>query len=424
MIPFRGASVNRNIRLLTFGVGVRMLGNALYGPFIALYLHNVLDVGYVELGLIIVGIGAIQIPFGVFGGLVSDRVARKSLMVLGLGSEAAATAVLAYAFSIESLFLAILSAIVGGSISSLAGPAFSAYIADFAEGSERTRGFTLYRIGFNAGFAAGVALGGIFISVIGFAGGVAIAAAIIAGATGILYAFLEPSARDREPKSGALDEGIVPQPSQSPPRRTFGESMRILLRDRVALEVAVALALASFVAAQWSIIFPLFVHNILGVSYSLLGVGLALNGLVVVFGQSATTESVIGWRHTTIGLLGLVLYGVAFLGLGAAGLLNALPVVVFFASVVVLTLGENLVAIPSSTLPSNLAPKDEVGSYNGAFGAFLTIGFLTATLSGGIVLAFVTNPLLIWIVLLIPALPAIVLLHHAGKRIPDARNRA
>ena len=416
--------MNRNIRLLAFGVGVRMLGNALYGPFIALYLHNVLAIGYVELGLIIVFIGSIQIPFGVLGGLISDRMRRKTLMVIGLAAEASATALLAYAFSLESLSLAILAAILGGSISSLAGPAFSAYIADFAEGSDRTRGFTLYRIGFNAGYAAGVALGGLLITLIGFAGGVAIAALIIGSATGILLVFLEPSTRDIGPgiPAPASESGGPVPPAVA--KRSLGGSLRILARDRVALEVALAFALASFVAAQWAIIFPLYVHNVLGVSYSLLGAGLALNGLVVVFGQSATTESVIGRRHTTIGLLGLVLYGVAFLGLGAAGLWNTLPTFVFFASVVVLTLGENLVAIPSSTLPSNLAPKEEVGSYNGAFNAITGIGFLSATLAGGVVLAFVTNPLLIWVILVVPAVPAIVLLRHAGRRIPPAMNRA
>lgn len=421
----RATAVNRNIRLLAFGVGVRMLGNALYGPFIALFLHNVLNVGYVELGIIVVLIGAVQIPFGVVGGLVSDRMRRKNLMVFGLVSEALATGLLAYAFSIESLLLAIVAGIVGGSISSVAGPAFSAYIADFAEGSARTRGFTLYRIGFNAGYAAGVAMGGLFVAVIGFAGGVAVAAIIIAGASAVLYLLLEPSPRDLPRPGGSprvANTAGTTVPSVA--RRTFGESLRTLARDRAALEVAVAFALATFVAAQWAIIYPLYVHNVLGISYSLLGAGLALNGLVVVFGQSATTESVLGRRHTTIGILGLALYGIAFVGLGAAGLWNTFPVVVFFLSVVVLTLGENLITIPQATLPSNLAPKEEVGSYNGAFGAFAAVGGILATLAGSFVLALVTNPLLIWLILIAPGVPAILLLRHAGTRIPPEVNRA
>lgn len=421
---FRTASVDRNIRLLALGVGVRMLGNALYGPFIALFLHNVLGIGYVELGLIVVFIGSVQIPFGVVGGLVSDRVSRKNLMVIGLTSEVLATGLLAYAFSINSLPLAILSAIAGGSVSSLAGPAFSAYIADFAEGSQRTRGFTLLRIGFNAGYAGGVALGGLLIAVIGFAGGVAVAAIVIAVATLALFLLLEQSPRDRDRSARPTKVPSLASGDPPPPRRSFGESLRILAKDRVALEVAVAFALAAFVAAQWAIIYPLYVHNVLGISYSLLGAGLALNGIVVVFGQSATTESVIGWRHTAIGALGLSLYGIAFVGLGAAGLWNTLPVVVFFVSVVVLTMGENLVTIPQATLPSNLAPKEEVGSYNGAFGAFGAIGGILATLAGGVVLALVTNPLLIWLILIAPAVPAIILLQHAGRKIPEKANRA
>jgi len=420
--------VNRNIRLLAIGVAVRMLGNALYGPFIALFLHNVLALGYVELGLIVILVGGVQIPFSLAGGLVADRIPRKRLMVAGLAGEAAATGFLAYAFSIDSLVLAVLAAFIGGSVSSLCGPAFSAYIADFAEGSERTRGFTYYRIGFNAGYAGGVALGGLFIAVIGFAGGVAVAAVAIAGAALVLYLALDPSPRDRSrttnPSSLSGLATVVDPPKDTEPKRSIGDSLRVVARDRTALEVAVAFALAIFVASQWQIIFPLYVHNVLGISYALLGVGLSLNGIVVVVGQSPTTERVIGWRHTTVAILGLALYGVAFVGLGAAGLWSTFPLFVFFVAVVVLTIGENLGAIPMATLPSNLAPKEEVGSYNGAFTAFGTVGAILATLAGTVVLTLVTNPLLIWLILIAPAVPAVLLLRHAAGRIPRAANTA
>ena len=85
---------------------------------------------------------------------------RKTLMVIGLTGEAPATALLAYAFSIESLPLAILAATL--EVRSRPWPAWCSpcNIADFAEGSDRTRSFTLYRIGFNAGYVA-VAPGGL-----------------------------------------------------------------------------------------------------------------------------------------------------------------------------------------------------------------------------------------------------------------------
>ncbi len=416
--------MNRNLRLLGVGVGVRMLGNAIYAPFLALFLVNVLHLAYVEVGFVIVGIGIIQLPFGFLGGLLTDRLGRRNLILVGLAAEAATTAGLAYAFSLESLPGAIVAALVGGTITSIAGPASSAYIADFAEGPERTRGFTFYRIGFNAGYSAGVTLGGLLISFIGFAGAVAAASAVIGAGTVLLAATLDPSPGDvaRAARRGTV-AGSSPGPA-GPPPRSMGESLRLLAKDRVALELLVAFALGGIVVGQWGITFPLYIHNVLGISYSLLGVGLALNGLVVVFGQQATTERVLGRRHTSIAVGGILLYAVAFLGLGLAGLVVFVPTLVFFLAVIVLTFGENLVTIPAATLPSNLAPTGEVGSYNGLFGVAGGAGGLAAILVGGLVLSLTPNPLLIWVLLVLPAIPCILLFRHAARRLSPAVDRA
>jgi len=416
--------VNRNLRLLGFGVAVRMMGNAIYAPFLALFLANVLHLPYFEIGLIIVVIGMIQLPFNFLGGLLTDRWGRRRLILIGLFTEALTTAALAYAFSIPSLAGAIAAATLGGIVTTTTGPASSAYIADFAEGAERTRGFTFYRIGFNAGYSAGVTLGGLLISFVGFAGAVAVAAAFIGAGATFLLATLEPSPGDLRTAADAVARRTAGPGSTAPAGRSLGDSLRILAKDSVALEVLFAVALAAVVVGQWAITFPLYVHNVLGVSYSLLGIGLALNGLVVVFGQQATTESVIGRRHTTIAILGLALYVVAFVGLGFAGLYVFFPTAIFFLAVVVITFGENLITIPQATLPSNMAPKEEIGSYNGAFAMVGAAGFGISVLVGGIVLSLTANPLLIWAILIVPAIPSIVLFRHAARRLSPAVDRA
>ncbi len=297
--------MNRNIRLLGVGVAIRMLGNAIYGPFLALFLVNVLHLSYVDVGIIIVGVGVLQLPFGFLGGLLTDRWGRRNLILVGLAAEAVATAGLAYSFSLESLPGAILAALVGGIITSAAGPATSAYIADFAEGTERTRGFTFYRIGFNAGYSVGVTLGGILISFVGFAGAVATAAAVVGSGAVLLFLTLDPSPREASRSTPVAPPAATDPPGPRPPARTMRESLRMLAKDRVALELLAAFLLGGVVVGQWGITFPLYVHNVLGISYSLLGIGLALNGLVVVFGQQATTESVLGRRHTSIAIGGI-----------------------------------------------------------------------------------------------------------------------
>jgi MFS family permease len=403
-------------------MAIRTFGAALYNPFLALFLYAILHVGYLEIGIIFVATGAVQLPFGLLGGLWTDRAGRRRLILLGLATEAIFTAGLAYAFDIRSLALAIGIAVVAGCILSATGPAYSAYIADWAEGSARTLGFTWYRISFNAGFAAGVALGGILVAFIGFTGAIVAASIIIAGAMVFVLVLLNPSPFDVKLREGKVHPAPTSVPK--PKGRSLRESFSLLAHDRPALVVASGFALVWLTATQWNVTFSLFVHNKLGISYAILGIGLALNGLVVVFGQSFTTHRVLGHRHTTIAILGGALYVVAYLLLGISALWMLLPTAIFLASVLILTFGENLSSIPASTLPSNLAPPGEVGSYNGAFNTFLGAAGLAAIFFGGAVLQAIPNPLWEWVLLVLPAFPGFVLIRIAARRIPIHLDRA
>jgi MFS family permease len=407
--------VERDLKLLAIGMAIRTLGAALYYPFLALFLYAVLHVGYLEIGTIFVLVGVVQLPFGLAGGLWTDRVGRRRLILLGLTTETLFVASLAYAFDIRSLVLVVAIATVGGAILSATGPAYLAYIADWAVGSERTRGFTWYRISFNAGYAVGVALGGTLVALIGFGGALAVAAVIIGGATVFVLVFLQPSPYDLRLKRAIQPPETGPGPETR--RRTLRQSFSLLTRDRVALLVASGFALLYVTTGQWNVTFALFVHNKLGISYAVLGIGLAINGLVVVFSQSLITEGALGHRHTTIAVAGGLLYVVAYLLLGAAALWVLFPTVIFFVAVLILTIGENLGSIPASTLPSNLAPEGEVGAYNGAFNTFLTAAALAAIFFGGAVLSAVSNPLWEWILLVLPTIPGILLLRWAARRI-------
>src|SRR5579863_3338256 len=108
--------MDRSIRLLTLGVAIRTFGAALYNPFLALFLFNVLGLGYLEISVLIVILGLIQIPFGILGGLLTDRLGHRRLILIGLTAEAVATAFLGYSFALHSLPGAILAALVGGTV--------------------------------------------------------------------------------------------------------------------------------------------------------------------------------------------------------------------------------------------------------------------------------------------------------------------
>jgi MFS family permease len=408
--------LNKNVRLLGFASGVRLLGVAMVYPFLSLYFKNVAGLGYAVIGALMLLVSVLPLAVSPFGGLVTDRMGRKNVFLAGLGGEAAS--VLLVALSMQSDFVA--GVLVGGALSGVAGsiaqPAIQAYVADLTDVSERTMAYTWVRIGFNAGFTVGVLLGGVLIGFLGFPDTALTTAAILASMVLFMLLALDPS-----PYDAALARGAVPlEPAVGP--GSMSESVRLLAKDRTFLVLCVASLFSSMVYGHWSTTFILFANTVLGVPYAVLATALALNGLIVILGQFPTTRLMAGRKHTYSAILAVAMMGVAFVALGGISLFPGLALVAVFTFVVFLTLGENLSAIPSMTLPSNVAPTTEVGNYNGVFGLFLGIGGSLSPLLGGVALASFSNPLVLWLLLAVPCVPSVLLFRWTGRRIPRGAN--
>jgi MFS family permease len=412
--------MDRNIRWLALGGVVRAGGMTLVAPFLVFYLRNELHLGYAEIGLLTALTGVIPLLVVPFAGFVTDRIGRRRVFLVCLAAEALCVLLVAEAMNVRWLpgLLAAVTAVY--TVGTVAGPAISAYVADFAEGSERTLAFTYTRIGWNVGFTLGALSGGALIGPIGFPDVGFLAGGFLLISTALLAIMLHPSPYDVA--RGAARQ--IPL-SDRPPRATLSGSARVLGRDRVFLGFCASVALAWLTIGQWGTIFPLYVNTVLHIPYDLIGVGLAINGLLVVFTQAPITRAGIGHRHTSLFLLGTALYAAGFLLLAGFAAFRFEVLLGFFLAVVVLTTGENLTSIPATTLPSNLAPPDEIGAYNGAYFAITGVGQLLAPTLGGIVLALTANPLLTWAILVGPSLPAILWLGgFVAPRIAPRANRA
>ena len=395
-------------------------GLSLILPYVALYLRNVLDVGYGEIGVLVALLGVAPLVCLPFGGAIADRLGRRNLLLASLVAEAAA--VLGTGAAMHARLLA--GVLLGGGAVSLSGslgsPAFSAYVADLATGSERTQGYTWFRIGWNVGFTVGVFSGGTLIGLLGFSEVGLLGGSVLVGSTALLAFTLEPSPYDRDRARG------IPRPrtgtSGDGPRAS---TWRVLASDRPFLGFCAVIALAYLSVNQWSTTFPLYANTVFHLTYADVGLGLALNGVLVVAAQAPTTRAALGHRHTSLVLLGVLLYVAGFLFFGTIALVPGLLVAGFLVSVVVLTMGENVLSIPTTTLPSNLAPGGEVGAYNGAFFAISGVGQVLATTVGGFVLALGVSPPLTWAVLMLPAVPALAVSSRwVARRLPPAANRA
>jgi MFS family permease len=411
--------MDRNLRWLAFGAVVRAAGVSLILPFVALYLRNVLHVGYAEIGVLVAALGGVALAVSPFGGAITDRVGRRSLLLASLVIEAASVLGTGAAMRLHTL-PGVLGFGAAVSLSgALGGPAFSAYVADLATGSARTEGFTWFRIGWNVGFTLGVLTGGVLIGFLGFSTVGLLAGGVLVASTSLLAFVLEPTPYDRDRARG------IPRPTASGPGGAARGTWRVLAADRPFLGFCAVFAVLELSVSQWGTVFPLYANTVLGLPYADVGLGLALNGILVVVAQAPTTRAALGHRHTSLVHLGTLLYVAGFLFFGAFALVPALVLGGFLAAVVILTMGENVLSIPMTTLPSNLAPAGEVGAYNGAFFGIMGAGGVLATTFGGFVLALGASAPVTWTILMLPALPALLVSHRwIVGRLPAAANRA
>lgn len=109
-----------------------------------------------EAGLLMSIFSLMQFVFSPFWGRLSDQYGRRPILMYCLLGEAFSYIILAYARSIEMLFLArALTGFFGASISTA-----SAYVSDVTSEKERTKGMAVIGIAFGLGFLFGPAIGG------------------------------------------------------------------------------------------------------------------------------------------------------------------------------------------------------------------------------------------------------------------------
>lgn len=393
---------------------MRLLGISLIGPFFLVFLRDRYGVDPAILGLLYAAAALSALPVGAAGGLLADRIGRKRLILMAFVGECVTSGALALTAYAGSVLGMIVTYLIISPVFSLSGPATSAYVADLASGEARTRGFSLLRIAFNAGFAGGTAVGGLLLSFLAFADVVLVTVLVIVVVTLAFFAWLDPSPYDRAPHQNGT--------------RAHAQSVRASFirigRDRLYLQVLAAFTIGWVLFGQYQFTLPIYAKGPMGIPYDILGIGFSINGLMVVFGQMPITRTMLGKRHTTIAIYGFIAYAGSFVALGVAGIVGLVPIVAFLAATTVMIVGENLLSIPMTTLPSNMAPPEEVGFYNGAYQTMTAIGSAAAGVLGGALLATVANPLALWSLLAVPAIPAIAILMAMGGRIDPKANRA
>lgn len=333
-------------------------------PFLALYLTQALRLSPSRAGLVIALYGAGGAVAGPLGGFLADRVGRRFTMLTALGLGGAGMIALSTAHRLEILapgifFLAL--------VTEMYRPSMQAAVVDLVDPSDLVRAFGLVYWVINVGFAIGLTLGGLVASRSFFW------LFVGDGITTLIFAMLiwigVPETRPEPGPHSAVGSSAHERAGFLTPFRD--------LPFVVFLTLSFSLAL---IFMQNATTFPLDM-TAHGVSKSVFGRILALNGLIIVLVQPFLGPFLARHDRSLTLAVGSALVG---LGFGFNALASTVPMYVL--GVVVWTLGEMGVLPVANAVVADLAPPSLRARYQGAYSFAFGLAVSAAPAIGMLVL--------------------------------------
>jgi MFS family permease len=343
-------------------------------PFVSIYLHAQLGVSMTYVGMIMLVSALVAAGGRIIGGEIADRLGRRPLLIFGMAARVLIFALMAYAIHVRASAL-----IVGGIfvavrlVGATVRPGLSAMVADVVESERRVEAYALFRIGSNAGWAIGPAIGG-FLVATSYASLFLLTA--FASLIGLLLLILFTSESIRVPETGQFSLRRV---------LDVAHDLRFLVFCGWSVVLFV-------VMGQFASTLAVFSTQVVGIAEAQLGILFTINGIAVVLFQwpAARLSNRIGVRWGLV--LGCLLYALGYFSVSFA---SAFPFLI--GSMIVITLGEVTFSPTSMAAVANMAPEQRVGRYMGLFGLTEALGWSLGPFVGGILFdVLYTTPVALW----------------------------
>jgi MFS family permease len=361
------------------------IGFSISIPFLALYLHDERNVSMSLVGVLFLVSGLFTAVTNLIGGMLSDRLGRRKLLITisCIGIIAYAGLAFLVGFGTPVWLIAIVYIAARGIIGMIQ-PTISAIIADVAPKDRLTESFALVRVGGNIGFALGPAIGGYLRTFLPY-GWLLGVAALTCGLVTLLVLFY-------------LQESFEGGTERVDVRTTLA-----VANDHRFLTFNIFSLLLFASMAQLGSTLSVFSVDHLGFTTAQYGLMLTTNGIIVAVSQYPIARLMNKFPRDRGLILGSLLYAIGYLSLGWVQNFNWALV-----SIAIITAGEVTFSPIASTVVAESAPPNLRGRYMGFAGLSQTIGFSFAPLFGGVLLdAFPTDPRLLWgIIALVGLFPA------------------
>lgn len=364
----------RHFWMLIGALFIDRVGGALIFPFLSLYITNKFNVGMTEVGGIF-AIHSISSFFGnIVGGALADKFGRRSMLIIGLIFSALISLGMGF---IEDWDLFYLLAFLTGFVSNFSEPAVQAMLADILPVNQRPDGFGLLRVAMNLAVTIGPAIGGILAGISYML--LFIIDCVVSVITAFVVYFALPETKPLL-EEGEKEESVI---------RSIGGYGKVL-KDKIFLAFLFLTTFTAIVYFQMNTTLPVYLRDFHGVSSQGFGFILSLNALCVVLFQFWITRKVKKYHPLRIMMVGNLLYAVGFTLYGFTNTYWQ-----YLAAMVIITIGEMVIAPIVQTLVANISPEDMRGRYMAAYQLGWGIAVAVGPFAAGIVIDNY-NPNWVW----------------------------
>ena len=350
------------------------IGGTLLFPFFALYITEKFNVGMTEAGILL-GVSSLFGLIGsAIGGALTDKFGRKKLILFGLIFSALSTLTFGLVTQLSMLYPLM---IVVGLLSSIAGPAHNAMIADILPEKQRQEGFGILRVVGNLAWIIGPTIGGAVANINFFY--LFVIDSVISCLIAVIVFRLIPETK--------------PQAHEHAESESFLQTVagyRVALKDFAFMAFIVAGMLMLIVYQQMYGSLSVYLRDNHNINPSGYGFLMTTSAITVVIFQFWVSR-IIKYRPPFLMMaVGTVFYMIGFFLFGVVT-----AYAMFALNIIIITIGEMIVVPMSQSLAANFAPEDMRGRYMAVFGLTWAIPQTIGPGAAGYILDNY-NPNLLW----------------------------
>jgi len=357
-------------------VASALIENVAFGlivPYLTLYMVIDLGISKPLAGLALAGYTLSGIPGTILGGMLTDKIGRRPVLLASLGLMSITMLMYFFAVNFVTLFIIVLA---DSFVGSLYMPAANAMIADVIQPSGRPKAYSTIRISWNVGMFIGPAIGVFVVAAFSIRELFIFGAAILAGAFVMNVVYVP----ETKPKS-AVDQEV-----------TLMKVLRVA-NNRPFLMLCSMTALMWFSFSQWMSVLQIYATSDLNLSSTVPGLLFAVNAVMVVTLQLWVTSRMVMFRRSLVLMVGqLIVAG----GFSLIFFANDLPSLV--ACIVVITIGELIYMSIVSAIIADMSPEAERGLYMGFSGFIQSLGMGLGFFVGMWLLDILPETRVLWLI--------------------------